>query len=510
MCGLAGCYGAKDVDVRAMTRKLAHRGPDGTGVTEARNGTLGHCRLAILDVDGGRQPMRGDESAIVYNGEVYNHAHLRETLLRDQVFNTRTDTETILRLYEPLGPDCARLLDGMFAIAIISDDALFLARDPLGIKPLYYATKRNTLYFGSEIKALKEVGANIREFPPGWWYHSAKGWQEFGRLGDLQGLPPCREPDLDWNRLMDSPFHEEEALHALRLVLSRAVLKRLMSDVPVGVSLSGGLDSSIVCALAHQGLERLDTFSVGVKGSADREAAYAVSRHLGTIHHDLEYTMEDMIRALPEVLYYLESFDPALVRSAIPNFFLARLASQFVKVILTGEGADELYAGYEYLRRFQDPSDLRTELQAITRSLHHTNLQRADRMGMAFGLEARVPFLDLRSIALAWLIPVECKVPTAARPEKDLLRRAFAELIPDFVVRRPKQKFSAGAGSSELITQYANETISDQEFGREMERLRSDWNYVLLDKEALYYYRILRQYYDDADILPNMGASRSI
>jgi asparagine synthase (glutamine-hydrolysing) len=234
-----------------------------------------------------------------------------------------------------------------------------------------------------------------------------------------------------------------------------------------------------------------------------------MSRLLETVHHEYVYNTQDMVKALPNVLYHLESFDPALVRSAIPNYFLAKLASEHVKVILTGEGADEVYAGYDYLARYETPDELQGEMLHITNALHNTNLQRADRMSMAFGLEARVPFLDVKSVAFAMSLPADWKLHNGRVP-KALLRQSFADDLPREIVNRPKAKFSKGAGSSELIAQQAVEKITDQEFASERERLKKDWDYRLQNKEALYYYRTLREFYDDEWILPTMGNSRSL
>jgi len=275
------------------------------------------------------------------------------------------------------------------------------------------------------------------------------------------------------------------------------------------VSLSGGLDSSIVTALAREETEHLHSFAVGVEGSPDLEAARQMSRYLDTVHHEYVYSTEDMVEALPNVLYHLESFDPALVRSAIPNYFLAKLASEHVKVILTGEGADEVFAGYEYLGRYETSDELQDEMIYITNALHNTNLQRADRMSMAFGLEARVPFLDVESVSLAMGIPADWKLHEGRVP-KHLLRQSFVEDLPEEIVNRPKAKFSKGAGSSELIAQQAIENISDNDFESERDRLKKDWDYNLQNKEALYYYRTLREFYDDEWILPTMGRSRSL
>ena len=238
-------------------------------------------------------------------------------------------------------------------------------------------------------------------------------------------------------------------------------------------------------------------------------AADQMSAYLDTIHHEYVYNSQDMVAALPDVLYHLESFDPALVRSAIPNYFLAKLASEHVRVILTGEGADEVFAGYDYLSRYETPDDLQDEMIYITNALHNTNLQRADRMSMAFGLEARVPFLDVQSVSLAMGIPADWKMHHSRTP-KALLRQSFVDNLPEEIINRPKEKFSKGAGSSDLITQRAETEISDREFSSEHQRLKQDWDYELQNKEALYYYRIMRDFYNDEWILPNMGNSRSL
>jgi asparagine synthase (glutamine-hydrolysing) len=480
-----------------MVERLRHRGPDGAGMTDTTVGSLGHTRLAIVDFEGGHQPLGDRRAWISFNGEIYNHQELRNRYLGDHELRTRTDTEVILQLYARFGPQCVALLDGMFAFAILSGGELFLARDPLGIKPLYVGAHGATLYFASEIKALAEITDDIHEFPPGCWCHSSHGETRYYTLGASQPAA-------------DAVATETQALDTIRATLSAAVTKRLMADVPIGVSLSGGLDSSIVALLVREGLERLDTFAVGVDGSADLAAAREVARFLGTSHHELVYTACDVQAALPEVIYYLESCDPALVRSAVPNYFLARLASAHVKVLLTGEGADELYAGYAYLSVFGEPATLQSELLSITAALHNTNLQRADRMSMAYGLEARVPFLDVESVALALGLPAEWKLRGPGRPEKALLRRAFADRLPAAIVARPKQKYAAGAGSANIIAELAEATISDTTFVRERERLRARWNYHLPNKEALYYYTIMRQHYRDEWILPYMGQSRSI
>ena len=497
MCGIAGVFQEPaSQTVKSMIKNIEHRGPDGHGVVGVPNGTLGHTRLAILDVEGGQQPMDYQETFIAFNGEIYNYKELKRKYLPGLRAKTHSDTEVLIHLYRKMGPECVSLLDGMFAFALQHNGEMFLARDPLGIKPLYYGKSADgkKFFFASEIKALKGHVKRIKEFPAGHWYHSRLGWHKYYQLE---------------NNIHLFEGNENEAVTAIQSSLRDSVYKRLLADVPVGVSLSGGLDSSIVTALAREETEHLHSFAVGVEGSPDLSAARQMSRHLDTIHHEYVYTTQDMVEALPDVLYHLESFDPALVRSAIPNYFLAKLASEHVKVILTGEGADEVFAGYDYLSKYDSPDDLQEEMVYITNALHNTNLQRADRMSMAFGLEARVPFLDVETVSLAMGIPPSWKLHDERVP-KALLRQSFADDLPHEIVNRPKAKFSKGAGSSELILKQALDEISDSEFSSERQRLKEDWDYNLQNKEALYYYRVLRGYYEDEWILPTMGKSRSL
>ncbi|MFN8466967.1 MAG: asparagine synthase B [Caldilineaceae bacterium] len=507
MCGVLGAFGgAAAADLASHLAQLRHRGPDGSGICETAAGVLAHTRLAIVDVEHGGQPQAYGPLHISYNGEIYNHLALRREYLGQETLATNSDTEVVLRLYATLGPTSVELLDGMFAIAILDDDALFLARDPIGIKPLYLGFAGSALYFASEIKALPAEVERVEVFPPGHWYHSQMGLHRFYHVGQARSLLPA-------------PRDETAAQEQLRTILRDAVVKRLMADVPVGVSLSGGLDSSIVTLLAKEGLlakgqDVLHSFAVGVEGGEDLAAARSVAVFLGTQHHERVYSMDEMLAILPEVLYSLESCDPALVRSALPNYFLAELAAAEVKVMLTGEGADELYAGYDYLRGFAQAEQLQQEMEYIVGALHNTNLQRADRMSMRFGLEARVPFLDVNSIAYALALPAAWKMTRTGadgqRVEKALLRSAFAGRLPDAIVRRPKQKFSAGAGSSQLLARHAEEAVSDRDFLAESDRLCDEWGYTLPNKEGLLYYRILAEAYPDDRIFATMGVSRSL
>lgn len=476
MCGIVAAWGeGTEETVREMLGRIHHRGPDGWGVTTLGNACLGHVRLAIVDVEGGAQPMlneRGD-LAVVFNGEIYNHVELRAKLRQEHRFRTRSDTEVLLHLFEERGRGMLGKLDGMFALALAGPDGLLLARDPVGIKPLYYGWRGKTFLAASEIKAFPSMD-EIRTLSPGYALTPEKGPRPFVR--PVTGEPDGPVPDLP------------AVLVEVRRLLERAVVKRLMADVPVGVFLSGGLDSSVIAALMRPHVRELHSFVAGIEGAPDLKAARRMAESLGTLHHEALYTAEAMEEALPEVIRALESFDAPLVRSAIPGYFVSRLACHWVKVVLGGEGADEMFAGYDYLRRYRGIR-LKRELVRITRGLHDTNLQRTDRMTMIFGLEGRVPFLDWDLLKYVLSLPASLLEPGEGKPEKWLLREVCRDILPTDILARKKMKFSAGAGSSDILATRAKEMISDADFRRDRQvapgfRLRS--------REELWYYRIWR------------------
>jgi asparagine synthase (glutamine-hydrolysing) len=478
MCGVVAIWGERDEGkALEMLARISHRGPDGQGVLQMGNGVLGHVRLSILDAAGGAQPMvneRGD-LAIAFNGEIYNHLELRRPLERRHVFKSRTDTEVLLHLYEGVAEDMLPALDGMFGLAIAGREGMLLARDPLGIKPIYYGYSGGTFIAASELKAFPPMD-EIHMLPAG---HALVPGGKPWRFS-----PPFPPPP----RLTPVPL--AEVFQEIRLRLGRAVTKRLMADVPVGVFLSGGLDSSLLAAFMRPRTVELHSFTAGMEGAPDIVAAREVAEYLGTVHHEMVYTARDVEEALPDVIRHLESFDAPLVRSAIPMYFLSKLAACHVKVALMGEGADELFAGYEYLRGLGGGARLRRELADITLRLQDTNLQRGDRMTMAHGIEGRVPFLDMDLVRYVARLPLELIEPRADRPEKWLLREACRGFLPEPVLFRKKMKFSEGAGSSTIVAQIAAETIDQDEFERER---RVEAEIILRSPEELLYYRIWRE-----------------
>lgn len=476
MCGIAATWGSADeATVRAMMEDLVHRGPDASGSFSSAGGTgmLGHRRLSIMDPRGGDQPIRSGDGrrAVIANGEIYNFPDVRPELEERHRFRSSSDSEAILHLYEEYGEEAVEHLDGMWAFAVMDGEELFAARDPLGIKPLYVGRRNGSLLFASELKALAGRAQDVQEFPPGTSWHSTHGWTRFYEVPE----PPVEEDSVEgW-------------CARLRGALDDCVAKQRMADVPVGAFLSGGLDSSILAALLHRHAGELHTFSVGLEGSGDLAAARVVAEHLDTIHHEHVLTREDIATALEQIVWHLESFDQDLVRSAVPAWFTAKLAREHVTVALTGEGADELFAGYDYHAGIEDRDVLRDELRRSVQALHDVNLQRVDRMTMAHSLEGRPPFLDDAVIDLAGRIPTELKLPAEGK-EKWILRAAFEDLLPEEIVWRKKEQFDQGSGVAEVAAEMADAQMSETQ----AEAYRARWPDVRLrSAEECFYHSLL-------------------
>ena len=481
MCGIVAEHGCSDPDqLERMLERLAHRGPDDRGAIRVNGSWLGHRRLSIVDVGGGQQPLcTRDESAwLVGNGEVYNHEEVRAGLV-DRDLLTTSDNEVALHLIDERGTAGLAELSGMFAFVMAGRDGRFVAaRDPVGIKPLYWAQRNGAVRFASEMHAFDPEWQAVRRAVPARL-----------RVDAGAGARPLRlrRAAAAARRSTD----REALLTGTRETLVRAVRQQMMGDVNVGVFLSGGLDSSLVAAIAsriaNERGRRLQTFAVGTEGSPDLAAARQVAEHLDCEHVEVTYTAAEALESLPNVVRAIESFDPGLVRSAVPNYMLARTTRQHVKVVLTGEGADELFAGYEYMREFTDDAALHAELERTVRSLHNLNLQRCDRVTMAHAVEARVPFLDRNVIAWALRIPPSEKQGT---PEKKLLRESFEGWLPDELLWRTKAEFGDGSGARDVLTRAVEETVSDAEFEAE----RGAVEPALRTKEEVAYYRVWREH----------------
>ncbi len=505
MCGIIGGYGGMDPETASrMLARVVHRGPDDEGRIEVAGNVLGHRRLSIVDVEGGKQPLATPDGDLylVGNGEVYNHEELRETL-KDGDLSTRSDNEVALRLVAERGPDALSELLGMFAFLIADESGTFIAaRDPVGIKPLYWARRYGLVRFASEMSAFDEDWQPfVESFPPGHYWTPEDGLVEFAAP-----VPPRDELEAFEGPSEPGAAIPEEILEQVRNRLIRTVNRQMMGDVPVGVFLSGGLDSSLVAAIAarwYEGRgERLKTFAVGLEDSPDLLAARAVAEYLDTEHHESVYTAEDALRVLPTVVRTIESFDPSLVRSAVPNYILAGFTAEHVKVVLTGEGADEIFAGYEYLEDFRTEDGLHAELVRTIEGLHDLNLQRADRVTMAHGLEARVPFLELDMISLGLSLPAGWKLAGEGQAEKRLLRQAFEGWLPYDFLWRKKAQFGDGSGAASVLKARMEEGVTEEEFERE----RREVEPPLRTREEVAYYRIFAE--DLGEVRPGRTIGR--
>lgn len=470
-CGLValhdpkGAVGDKERLLRELCERLHHRGPDGSGYAGGRSWAMAHRRLAIMDPEHGVQPLERGSGAAVANGELYNFRDVLVRLVREHgpqaaAVPTGSDCEVLLPAWRALGADgLCNALNGMFAFVLQDGDGanMLAARDHCGIKPLYIGRSHGgaATWFASELKALVGVCDEAREFPPGYYWTPE---------GDLQRwyLPQWDAPGF-------VPSTGSPA--AFRAALEKAVKAQLMSDVGIGLLLSGGVDSAIVgeimAPLMREADEPLRSFTVGQPDSPDILAARKIAEHMGSEHHEYLFTSEEAFEALETVVYHLETYEPELVRSAVPNFFLAKLvASHGCKTVLTGEGSDELTAGYLYFRDAPSSSALFTELKRIFWHLHNVNNQRSDRMSMAHGVEARVPFLCPDVIAAAMNIDAEDKMITPERPEKAMMRELFAGEVPSEVLWRTKAMQCEGVGKTWVgeLQALCAEAVSDEDF----------------------------------------------
>lgn len=488
-------------DVQRMLDRLAHRGPDGVGIQQTGAETpavLGSRYLAITDPENGYQPVAGHQPGtwMIGDGKIYNYRRIRERLGTER-FRTNTDLEAALLLFEDQGLAAFEQLWGAFALVVATADGQFVAaRDSLGVAPLYWARRGDTVVFASELKAFDEDWRPaVEPFPPGHLWTPNGGLETGPRF-------PASTPVLLTSR---APSEEPPAwiFDAIRDTIIRSVERSMDAAVPMGVLLSGGVDSSIVTAIAAKlAAERgwtLPTFSVGMADSGDLLAARAVAEHTGTEHHELTYTAEDAIALVPRVIGQLESFDPNLVHSAVPHHFVNQLAADKVKVVLAGEGADELFAGYASYARHETGEALHEDLVSMVEGMHISGLQRVDRIAGAHGLEARLPFLDLDVVELALALPPEWKLLSAERPAKWMLRRAFDGWLPDDILWRRKEKFGEGTGMNEVLQDHFEDTIPEAVFQQEAAAVDPP----LRSREQLAYYRIF------TDALPGFDVDRA-
>lgn len=499
MSGIVAAFGPFDEEMgRRMLTRLAHRGPDGVASARAGDGWLGSRYLAINDPQHGDQPLATSDGKIklVGDGEIYNHGRIRNRI-GDEHFDTGSDLEAALQLFAR-GDDVLDELWGTFALAVAADDGRFaVCRDVLGIAPLYWARHGDTTIFASELKAFDADWRGLVEpFPPGYV------WTPSGGLAEGPTAPASAPVLLQSRAPEEDP--PEWVFDAVRETLVRAVDRCLRARPDVGVLLSGGVDSSIIAALAARPAREhghtVKTFAAGMDGSADLAAARAMAEYAGTEHYEEIYSSDDAIELVPEVIAGLESFDPTLVHSAVPNHRVSRLAARHVPIVLAGEGADELFAGYRYYGRYKSGESLHEELLDTISGMHIGGLQRVDRVAAAHGLEARLPFLDLDVVELALALPAGWKLATQDRPAKWLLRRAFTGLVPDEVLWRPKEQFGQGTGMNDVLAEHFASRVDDAELARRADELDPP----IRTREELAYFQLF------TDALPGIDAKKNV
>jgi len=510
MSAIVAAHGPFDEDLGLrMLGRMRHRGPDGLETRSGESWWLGTQRLAIIAPDADRitelpYGVQNDETvSLVGDGHIYNHrrilAQLGGDTEREDVDGEVSDFEAALRLYRERGIEAFEMLWGAFALVVAATDGSFsVARDALGIAPLYWARRNGTVLFASELKAFEgEWRAQVEPFPPG---HL---WTPEGGLEAGPAMPGTGPVLLKTRGEGEDP--PAWIFDALRETLIRAVSENLDAGVPIGVLLSGGVDSSIITAIAAQLLRQrglpLPSFAVGMEGSRDLLAAREVAAHVGTEHHELVYTAEDAIALVPDVVSQLESFDPTLVHSAVPHRLVAALAAEHVGVVLAGEGADELFAGYSHFGRHESGRELHEELVETLAGMHIGGLQRVDRVAGAYGIEPRMPFLDVDFVELAMALPPEWKMFRDERPAKWLLRRAFDGWLPDSVLWRRKEQFGQGTGMNVVLSEHYGALVSEEELRREADRIEPP----LRTREELAYYRIFANALRGIDAERNVG-----
>jgi len=477
MCSVLGIFDLK-VESQSlrdqaleMSRKLRHRGPDWSGIYCGSRAILAHERLSIVDPQSGKQPLYSKDKKLILavNGEIYNHREIRATTEHVYEYQTNSDCEVILALYKQKGVDFIEDLNGIFAFVLYDEEQnrYFIGRDHIGIIPLYMGWDRlGNFYVSSELKGLEGYCNKIEEFLPGHTLDSNDGVMKKWYTRDW----------MEYDAVKDNTTSIEE----LRDALENAVYRQLMSDVPYGVLLSGGLDSSITSALAKKySRTRIETngkqeawwpqlhsFAVGLVGSPDLAAAKKVADHIGTVHHEVHFTVQEGLDAIRDVIYHIETYDVTTIRASTPMYLLARvIKSMGIKMVLSGEGADELFGGYLYFHKAPNAEELHKETVRKMSKLHMYDCLRANKTLAAWGVEGRVPFLDKEFIDVAMRLNPEDKLCRNGRMEKWVVRKAFESYLPESVVWRQKEQFSDGVGYSwiDTLKQITSELVSDSQ-----------------------------------------------
>lgn len=491
MSGIAGILSTKEQElVNKMLDKISHRGDTQAEIWTGSNAALGAVRLTkINERPGPAQTLSGNRASVM-DGWLTNRQFLLDQLTLHQM-NSETDVEIAMHSYEEFGTRFIGRIKGEFALAIVDGDRLLLGRDRLGIRPLYYGFYQGALCFSSEMKALVGIVDKLHEFPPGFFLLSDQG---------LYPYQPYFPEPVQLNGAMESA-------ERLGNYLKGAVQRAIPSDAAVGVWLSGGVDSSVIAALARPFVDELHTFSVGTAGAPDLKYARQVAQYIGAIHHERIYDLEDMYAVLEKVIYHLESFDAPLVNSAISNYLVSQLAAEYVPFVLSGEGGDELFAGYAYQKEYYSDVELTLSVQDAIQALHNTALQRVDRSAAAFTCGVATPFLDPDVVRYALAIPSRWKIRGDEPTDKWPLRQGLADSLPADVIWRDKSKFWEGSGSGNTMAKFAEKEISDEVFDSQRNLGNAG---ELNSKEDLLYFQIFRKFFDDSIPLTELGRTEYI
>ncbi|MFK5958556.1 MAG: asparagine synthase B [Lutibacter sp.] len=499
MCGIVCAFDLKEKSeglrpqLLMMSKKIRHRGPDWSGIYANEKAILAHERLAIVDPASGKQPLFSEDGKLVLaaNGEIYNHRELRKQFEGTYNFQTESDCEVILALYKEKGTSFIDEMNGIFGFALydVENDEYFIARDHMGIIPLYMGWDENgTFYVASELKALEGVCTRIELFPPGHFLHSKDG-----KL--------IKWYSRDWMEY-DAVKENQTSIDEIHDALEAAVHRQLMSDVPYGVLLSGGLDSSVTSAIAKKYAEKriesgdtqdawwpqLHSFSVGLDGSPDLAAAQLVADHIGTVHHEIKFTIQEGLDAIRDVIYNLETYDITTIRASTPMYLMARvIKSMGVKMVLSGEGADELFGGYLYFHKAPNKKEFHEETVRKLSKLHMYDCLRANKSLAAWGIEGRVPFLDKEFIDVAMRINPQDKMINGERMEKWVVRKAFESYLPESVTWRQKEQFSDGVGYSWIDT--LKEVVDKEVIDEQLANAKFKFPIQTPTSKEEYYYR---------------------
>ena len=492
-----------------MSSKIRHRGPDWSGVYSSKRCVLAHERLAIVDPLSGGQPLytKDKKVALAVNGEIYNHQQIRERLKGKYEFQTGSDCEVILALYKEKGINFLEDLNGIFAFCLYDEenDTFLIARDHIGIIPLYIGYDYDgTVYVASELKALEGFCEKYEPFLPGYYYYSKEGKMRRWWHRDWFNYDAVKNNKADVTELGDA--------------LKAAVKRQLMSDVPYGVLLSGGLDSSVISAVAnkysakrvetddqeHAWWPRLHSFAVGIKGSPDLAKARIMADHLGTVHHEVNYTVQEGLDAIRDVIYHIETYDVTTVRASTPMYLLARvIKSMGIKMVLSGEGADEIFGGYLYFHKAPDAKSFHDETVRKLGKLYLYDCLRANKSLAAWGVEGRVPFLDKEFLDVAMRMNPEAKMCPGKEIEKRVVREAFTDMLPESIAWRQKEQFSDGVGYSwiDSLKAMTAAAVSDDDMAHAAERFPIN---TPMNKEEYYYRSIF------SELFPSDSAAMSV